>query len=248
MKIARYITLALAALIMPASAFASSIALTPTDVAPKVNQTFTLTITADPASAKAYTVRANISFDPALVQFVSFSYAPKWLVLSQTGYDTEDNTNGVLVKTAGYPGGFTSPTVLGTATFRAKAAGTSTIHVTTDSLILDSNGKNTVIGTQGATQVIAVTPVQAKTTTVTKSATKSTTKSASAVKHASTSAPKIASATSTDQATSTLATTSALAAAGAAGFSFGSLKGILLILLVLALVTGGAWYYRRQTN
>src|SRR3989338_1645479 len=89
----------------------------------------------------------------------SITLAPKWMALPQEGYDVEDNTNGLLAKTGGYPGGITAPTTLGTATFKAKKTGTATIAGTADSLILDAGNKNTVAGSQGSVQVtIAAAP------------------------------------------------------------------------------------------
>lgn len=241
MKIARYIVTALVAFLVPASAFAAALTFAPASVTPEAGKTFTVTITADPAGAKAYTMRANVSFDPALVQFVSFAFAPKWVVLSQTGYDAEDNTTGSLIKTAGYPGGVTAPTVFGTVTFRAKTAGVSTIRATTDSLALDGAGKNMISGVQGTTQVTvaAPTPVQVAVAPVVQPVVKSAPK-----KLAETVAP----AAPAIVPTVVVAPAPAVAAAAAAGFSFGSAKNLSLIALALVLIAVGFWYYRRRMN
>ncbi|MHB1162974.1 MAG: cohesin domain-containing protein [Minisyncoccota bacterium] len=239
------------ALVLPGAALAASVNLSPTTVSVTPGKVFTVTLTAEPVGAHLYTVRANVSFDPALVTVTDFTFAPKWLALSTSGYDSIDNTNGMLVKTAGYPGGITAPTVFGTVTFRAKAAGTAHITVTGQSMLLDENSKNTISGTQGAAQVVISAPAQVKTTPVVKKTTvKSTTKLAATVKPAvaTSSESETVATTSIALATSTIATTSALAAAGAAGFSFGSPLGILLILLALAIIAGGTWYYRRRMN
>ncbi len=242
MKIARNIALVLATLVIPVSAFAASLTLAPTSVAPAAGKTFVVTITADSAGAKAYTMRANVSFNPALVQFVSFSFAPKWIVLSQAGYDSEDNANGVLVKTAGYPGGITAPTVFGTVTFRAIATGSSVLRVTTDSLALDGAGKNLISGAQGTTEVTVAAPVKATPTPTAKFAVKSTKKTVT--KPAAT--PKKASVVLASPATSTLATSSAMAAAAASGFSFGSSRNVWPAALALVIIIGGFWFYTRR--
>src|SRR3989344_7337632 len=166
MNALRYSAILGAALLLPITTFAASVALAPVSVSPKVGQTFTVTITTDPSDAKAYTTRANVSFDPAHVSLVSFAFAHKWVPLSQAGYDSEDNAKGALVKTAGYPGGISSPTVFGTATFKVRTAGSSAIRVTADSLVLDSASKNVLSGTQGSTQV-TVASVSAPTVTPT---------------------------------------------------------------------------------
>src|SRR3989338_3253827 len=141
-KILSAITLSV--LLFPAIVFASSITLAPTTVATTAGKTFSVTVGVNPTSGKAYTVRANLSFDPSAVELTGFTFAPKWMVLPQEGYDLEDNTNGVMVKTGGYPGGITAPTTLGTATFRAKKTGTATNAATADPLIIDAGNKNTV--------------------------------------------------------------------------------------------------------
>lgn len=241
MKILKYSAVLGASLLLPMVTFAASIALSPTDVTAKVGQTFTVTVSADPAGVKAFTTRANVSFDPTSVEFVSFSFAPKWIVLSQAGYDTEDNTKGSLIKTAGYPGGLTSSTVLGTATFRAKVAGLSTISVTSDSLALGSGGKNLIAGAQGSTQVTITAPAPVP-------APKPVEKPAAVVAPVTTSVSSavVAEETATTTATSTEAT--GVAAAGATGFSFGNATSILLGLLLIAIIGGLTWYYRRTVD
>lgn len=234
---------------LPASSLAATLGLSPTTISVTPGKVFTVTLTAVPEGAKLYTVRSNVSFDSALVTVTNFAFAPKWLALSTTGYDSIDNTNGLLVKTAGYPGGITAPTVFGTITFQAKVAGTAHIDVTGQSMLLDENSKNTISGTQGITQVVisAPSPVKPiKTVVVVK---KPVVKVAVlAPKVATTSAPVVVATGTEPVAPIAVATTSALAAAGATGFSFGSPLGILLILLMIALVAGGTWYYRRRMN
>lgn len=242
MNIVRNAVVFVAALLLPITTFASSISLTPGSITPTKGQTFTVTLTADPAGAKAYTVRANVSFDPALVQFVSFAFAPKWMALSQAGYDTEDNTTGVLAKTAGYPGGIASPTLLGTATFRAVAAGTSSIRATTNSLMLNSAGANQVSGTQGSTQVtVAAAVSQPATKPVVKPAPTTTTKPV-----AKPSPTVTAPTTTAPAATSTalVAPTTLAAVAATTGFSFGPLWAWIIALIII--IAGGILWYRSR--
>jgi len=238
MKIFRFIAVVAAAFAVPVAAFAASLTLAPANVTPAVGQTFTVTITADPADTKAYTVRANVAFDPSLVQFESFLLAPKWMALSQAGYDVEDNTSGALIKTAGYPGGITAPTVFGTATFRVVVAGTSTIRVTADSLALGSTGQNQITGVQGATTVTVaapppkpvVKPVETPKPTVQSSI-----------------APVVGT-TTVEEATATpplLIATSSTAAAAAAGAPFGISWWWWGILLLIIIGAGFFWFRRR---
>lgn len=144
--------------VLPASALASNVTLSPTAVSVTPGKVFTINVTANPVGEKVYTVRANVSFNPKLVHVTSFTFAPKWLALSTSGYDLTDNTNGLIIKTAGYPGGISSPMLFGTITFTAVASGTANISVTGNSLVLDENSKNTISGTQGVAVVAVSSP------------------------------------------------------------------------------------------
>lgn len=234
------------ALLAPMSALAASVSLSPTTVSVHAGDTFSVSVTADPASTKLYSVRANVSFDPSLVEVTNFSFASTWISITQPGYDSVDNTNGALIKSAGYPGGFTSATKLGTITFKAIKTGTATISSTNGSLLLDASSKNQISGTQGNVSVsiasAPTTPVQtvavatkAKATTVAPAKTKT-----------STITPIIAIASTTSVASTVIATSSLLAAVdGAITLGTGSpLVSALLSAVVVLLVIYGLYYYR----
>ncbi len=120
---------------------AGSITLSPTAKTVVPGQTFTVNVTATPTGT-AYTVKAVVRYPANLLEIKSFSFASGWLPLTQAGYDTVDNAGGVLVKTAGYPGGLAAGKVLGTITFKAKAVGSATVTVGGDSMLLDSGNAN----------------------------------------------------------------------------------------------------------
>ena len=232
----------LGALLLPVAAFASSITLAPASVATTAGKTISITVGVNPTSGKAYTVRANLSFDPAILELTGFSFAPKWMALPQDGYDTEDNTNGAMAKTGGYPGGITAQTTLGTATFRAKKTGTATIIATADSLILNANNQNAVSGNQGRITVsVATSASPAPTQTVTEpSATQEETVTES----------------TTTEATSTEAGIGQQSAAVALlslnnilTFGTGSpAVASLVTLIVIAILGGGIWFWRRERS
>lgn len=230
----------LGVLVLPASALASAITLAPTTVSTVAGKTFSVTVGVNPTSGKAYTVRANLSFDPSLVTFTGFSFASKWMQLPQAGYDVEDNTNGIMAKTGGYPGGITAQTTLGTATFLAKKTGTATIAGTADSLILDSNNQNAVAGSQGSAKVsiaaASVTPpvVKPSSPAVTNTnATATTTEIATTTVAGTEIVPQTAAALSSLDNILTLGTGSAAVAS-------------LLTLVVLLIIGGGIWFWRRR--
>lgn len=244
MNIARLSVASVIALVFPLSAFAAAFSTSPATINVSRGNTFAVAISVDPAGVKSYTMRANVSFDPSSIQLVSFVFAPKWIVLSQAGYDAEDNTSGVLIKTAGYPGGITSQVLLGTATFRAIASGKSSVSVTPSSLILDGQGKNQVSGAQGSAvvNVPVETPKQVTPITTVVEPTRNVT---------SVPPTKGISETNTVKATTTATTSVAeiqLAAVGGSGTSFSSVWAWLLGILIIGVIGGGIWYQKRRVN
>lgn len=228
----------LGALLLPIAAFASAITLAPATVATTAGKSFSVTVGVNPTSGKAYTVRANLSFDPSAVTFTGFTFASKWMALPQESYDVEDNTNGVMAKTGGYPGGITAQTTLGTATFRAKTTGTATIAATADSLVLDANNQNTVAGNQGsvAVTISAASVVPAPVQTVTEPAptpSETTTVTAAPVENGV--IPQIAAAISPLDSFLTFGTGSPAVAS-------------FVTIIVLAILGGGIWLWRRERS
>ncbi|MEX0917518.1 MAG: cohesin domain-containing protein [Candidatus Paceibacterota bacterium] len=140
---------------LPASAATVS-GLSPTTVSVEEGETFTVSVSFDPAGDKNYTVRAALSFPSKILEATGFSFNSAWLPVSQDGYD--EMGPGTLIKTGGYPGGFDSETTLGTATFRAKQAGTATISFTNDSFAYNNQSVN-VLTTKTGSSVTVVAPV-----------------------------------------------------------------------------------------
>lgn len=232
------------ALLAPMSALAASVSLSPTYVSVNVGDTFSMSVTANPDSAKLYSVRANVSFDPSLVQATNFSFASAWISISQPGYDSIDNANGVLIKAGGYPGGFTSATKLGTVTFKALKTGTATISSTNSSLLLDAESRNQISGTQGNVSVsIASAPV-----TPIKTTPKTTTVSPAKTKVPTVTLP-IATTSITSTTSITIATSSLLAAVNGAitlGTDSPIVSALLSAVFVLIVVYG--IYINRYLN
>jgi len=140
---------------------ASIISFSPGSVSVKQGQSFNLTISVNPQDIKNYTVKTEITFPADLLQIKSFSFGSNWMALTQTGYDLIDNTNGVLIKTAGYPGGISSAITFGTISFSAKKAGTGTIKLGANSLALDSQSNNVFDGALAGTSVTITAPTPA---------------------------------------------------------------------------------------
>lgn len=156
---------------------AGSITLSPTAKTVVPGQTFTVVVAAAP-NGSAYTVKAVVRYPANLLEIKSFSFANGWLPLTQAGYDTVDNAGGVLVKTAGYPGGLTTGKALGTITFKAKAVGSATVTVGSDSMLLDAGNAN-LFSAGGQTVVTIKQPAATPTPTVSMSPSVEATPSAS---------------------------------------------------------------------
>jgi len=133
-------------LAMPALA-ATTVSLSPVNISVTSGKNFNVVIAVNPQGASNYTEKIELDYPADLLQVKSFSLGSNWMALSQTGYDLIDNTNGKLIKTAGYPGGISSSATFGTVSFYAKKAGSGTIKLGSGSLALDANNQNVLSGT-----------------------------------------------------------------------------------------------------
>ncbi len=133
---------------------------TPLNVKVKEGETFTLNVKILPHGEKNYTVRFGLEFPPELLNAKSWFYLGSWIPVRKTGYDVLNNEQGLFVRTAGLPGGFSDTMPFGIVTFTAKKSGVATISMKSDSVVLDAEGKNvsTVAGPIAVT--IGDEPVQ----------------------------------------------------------------------------------------
>lgn len=146
-KILTFLAITAGTFIIAASALAAndfSFSL-PGGTAYKVGNTFSANIMISPAE-KVYTAKAQVNYPANLLKIESFTFNSNWMPLSQPGYDSIDNVNGLMIKTAGYPGGVNSQVVLGTAVFRVLNSGNANLKFTSESLVLNANNAN-VAGT-----------------------------------------------------------------------------------------------------
>jgi len=138
-------TLGVIVLAMPALA-ATTVSLSPASVNVVSGKSFNVVVAVNPQGASNYTEKIELDYPADLLQVKSFSLGSNWMALSQTGYDLIDNTNGKLIKTAGYPGGISSSATFGTVSFYAKKAGSGVIKLGSGSLALDANNQNVLSG------------------------------------------------------------------------------------------------------
>ena len=143
------LTAVLSIFLLPLIASAASFSVDPLAIRTNPGKTFTLTFAVVVSSGenKNYTAGLNLEYPSDLVEVRSFSFNQGWIPLVQPGYDSIDNAEGKLIKTAGYPGGTGVKRTFGTAVFAVKKAGTGQIEVGGNSLLLDSQNTNTYTGT-----------------------------------------------------------------------------------------------------
>jgi len=149
------VTLGVVGFISPALATADFTLSLPEGTSYNVGDTFEANIVISPTEG-IYTAGIYLEYPANLLKVESFSFASTWVPLSQSEYDSVDNTNGLLIKTAGYPGGVNSPLTLGTATFRVLDSGQATIKFSSDTFALNINNAN-VVDSLGSSQLTLTT-------------------------------------------------------------------------------------------
>lgn len=121
---------------------ATNFQFSPTKVTVKEGETFTVQTMVLPSKGKNYTVKMELEFPPEMLSIKSWSYGESWMPVRKSGYDLLNNDKGHFIRTAGYPEGFDSLTLLGTITFYAKKSGDAVLRLNRESFIFDQNGKN----------------------------------------------------------------------------------------------------------
>ncbi len=197
-----------------------------------VGHTYSINVLVDPQQSTVYSAKVVVNFPADILRVRGFSFESGWMPLSQTGYDSIDNTNGILIKTGGLPAGLSSSKVLGTITFYAVKSGTGNISVGSESQLLDANNLNNFTASTNipvnvknaavvvAKKTVAVTQaVLANSTTVATSSTISTT---SAVE------------------TPTINSIQNTAAAGNAGsnYTWPIVIGVIIVLIIIGFFVG----------
>lgn len=134
--------------------FAATITFTPAEISVDAGQEISIVVSADAGDEKIVTVKSALSYPSELLEPVSFSFAPNVIPLAQPGYD--QMKDGVIIKTAGFPGGFTGAHEFGTLVLLAKQTGAAIISVSDQSLLLNAQSANRFSGARS----IAVTIVE----------------------------------------------------------------------------------------
>lgn len=116
---------------------ASSIQLVPSITYATKGQEFEVTALIIPERSN-YTVSLKMCFQNA--EFQGFEQSNEWLQLRVPKY--WETNQGMVARTAGFPGGFNTSTVFGKFIFKATETGFINVSTDTSSLILDADNKN----------------------------------------------------------------------------------------------------------
>jgi LPXTG-motif cell wall-anchored protein len=241
--------------VLPYSVFASTgVSITAQDATVAVGDTVAVTVELTPSGDTVYTTQLELLFPAEVLEVTDVELGEGWLELRKDGFDEVDNTAGVLMKTAGYPNGFTDETLFATVSFKARTAGDAVITVGDATTILD--GKNANV--YGAAKKFTIT-VGTSTSTKTPAGTTSGQGASSAPAQAGVSgegmgtesqwgAPDATTYASTGStsATSTDSSSDQVAAAGEA--AEGSSRTLMYSILGVLLVVLGGVLYRKRKN
>lgn len=98
----------------------------------------------DAGQSKDYAVKMALDFPANLLEVKDFWFDDGWIEVTVAPYSAVDEKNGTMIKTAGFPGGFSGKVKLGTINFYAKRAGYGKLTFLPESLAYDISGKNTL--------------------------------------------------------------------------------------------------------
>jgi hypothetical protein len=113
--------------------YAETASLTPGDSSGLPLGDFSVMVAIDTGGVADYAEKVEIDYPSDLVSIKSFSFSPKWVALTASGYEVDDKAQGIFIKTAGYPGGFATSTSWGTIVFHSKREGEGVIRIGTNS-------------------------------------------------------------------------------------------------------------------
>lgn len=90
----------------------------------------------------SYTFSFSMSFDKKILKVENWKGEEGLMNILVPDYDLIDNSNGEIIKTAGFPGGANGLKKIGIITFVAKEDGKANFTVNEKSFILNENGEN----------------------------------------------------------------------------------------------------------
>ena len=241
---------AIIALAFAPLAHASTISYAPAAISVTDGQSFSVSVSVDPGAEKAYGVQLEAIFPADLVEATGMTLESGWISPVSPFIAA-----GKLTQMAGVGGGFTAKKTLGTIAFKAKKAGTAAIAVAGSSIVSNAQGANTLAGLQGTSAVTIVATAAPEPAPAPKPAPQAPAQTIgnAVAEPAGTAATGVSDDAANQEAAVASETVPEgenvqLAAVGATGFSFGSTTSILLGILLLVLIGGGIWFWRRQRS
>jgi len=141
---------------------ATTASFTPASVKVATGQQFNMAVTVSPSGAKDYAEKIEVDYPADTLEVTSFTMGNGGMALEQPGYDSIDNAGGILIKTAGYAGGISSPTMFGTILFTAKKAGSGTITVGGQSVAFQASSQSAITGMGASFTVSTATVASSK--------------------------------------------------------------------------------------
>ena len=132
---------------------ATTVLFSPQNIVVEEEKHFTLRLLVYPHGVENYTAMIQVRYPEDLLEAEDFVFADGWMAVLQQGYDGIDNANGVLIKTAGYPGGISEPQIFGTISFLGKKTGDGIVRVGGYSVVFDKSNQNVLVVPLGETTV-----------------------------------------------------------------------------------------------
>lgn len=145
-KISKIILGVIVSLLLSAPSMAAEAIFQPSEINAAPGKQFSVSVYIDSQGTDNYVEKLKINYPADIIQVNSFSFDSTWIPLSQPGYDLIDNKSGTLVKSAGYPGGFSSPVPFGTISFLAKKEGSGKISVGEESIAFEISKQSAISG------------------------------------------------------------------------------------------------------
>lgn len=128
-------------------ASATTLSFLPTKLTVVEGQKIELIVVAIPENnERNYTASIELKYPSDIFEVKSVTYWKGWVPVVRPDYDVDDSEKGLLIKTAGYPEGFTEQKVFAVVTFNAKKSGSGSITFGSNSFVLDANNWDTLSG------------------------------------------------------------------------------------------------------
>ena len=126
--------------------FPSLVSLSPNTVTVAEGERMSYVVTVFPRGDKEYTAQVVLKYPAEFLSLERVEYGSGWVPVVRPEYDAHDTEKGIVVKTAGYPNGFSEKKVFAVLTFRALTSGTGDLSFETNSFTLNSENTNTLGG------------------------------------------------------------------------------------------------------